>query len=106
MKKKKGILLILIIIFLLLAALFNPTKEDFNKKIHEISSDGTTNVTYEQVKLLGLEKLYESGYERKNYYIFSIYTTNGSTNTMWTKPTFAGKNVKYIGIFRSLIRIN
>lgn len=85
--------------------LFNPNKEDFNEKIHEISSEGS-NISYEQAKLFGVEKVYESGYESQNYYIFSIYKTNGSTNKLWTKEGYAGKDITYIGIFRFFIQIN
>jgi ABC-type lipoprotein release transport system permease subunit len=102
--KKRNIIILLILILIVAMVLFNPTKEDFNKKIHEISSDGS--ITYEEAKLFGADKIYESGYERQNYYLFSIYTTNGSTNKLWTKDGYAGKDITYIGIFRIFIQLN
>jgi hypothetical protein len=104
MKKKNITTIVLLSIFIIAMVLFNPTKEDFNKKIHEISSDGST--TYEEAKLFGIDKIYESGYERKEFYLFSIYTTNGSTNKLWIKDGYAGKDITYIGIFRIFIRLN
>ena len=85
----KKIVLIITILLITMSILFNPTKEDFNKKIHKIST-GEEN-TYEQYKMFGIDKIYESGYERKNFYLFSIYKTNGKTNKLWDKEEFKNK---------------
>ena len=102
MKSKTKFIILGIILVLLV--LFNPSKEDFNKKIHEISTGSST--TYEEIKLFGIDKIYESGYSRDNFYIFSIYKTNGETNSLWTADGYKGKNVTYIGIFKFFIKIN
>lgn len=94
---------ILIIIIIAILSFTNPTSEDFNRKIHEISYTG--NNTYEEMKIFGIDKIYSSGYKRENYIIFSIYTTNGKTNKLWTKEGYKDKNITYIGIMKNFIKI-
>ena len=84
--------------------MLNPTKEDFNRKINEITYGDTH--TYEEMKLFGVDKIYESGYERKNFFIFSVYITNGKTNQLWTKEGYKGKNITYVGIGKMFFKVH
>ena len=82
-KKKTDII---IIIFLILLFLLNPTKEDFNRKINEITYGDTH--TYEEMKLFG------------------VYITNGKTNQLWTKEGYKGKNITYVGIGKMFFKVH
>ena len=82
-KKKTDII---IIIFLILLFLLNPTKEDFNRKINEITYGDTH--TYEEMKLFGVDKI------------------NGKTNQLWTKEGYKGKNITYVGIGKMFFKVH
>lgn len=93
---KKALYKILIIIGIIgILIYFNPKNEDFNKYIYDEKIN--SKMTYEEAKLLGLNKIIEIGYERKDYMIFSTYETNKNLDN--------NKNYKYIGILKMFIEI-
>lgn len=92
---KKLITLILIIVIGGIFIYFNPKKEDFNKYLY--NEKYNNKVSFQELELLGLDKILELGYERNDFMLFSVYNTN--------KEIDKTEDHTYIGILKFFIKI-